>query len=427
MSTDLVVPEGYKQTEVGVIPEDWDVGHLDEFWSVTDCKHITAKFVSSGYPVASIQEVQSKYVNLTHAKQTTYDFYKVLSDGRRKLESGDLILSRNATVGEVAQVMDWHPTFAMGQDVCLLRRKSPAYSPDYLQGLFEFASIKKQLDDCMVGTTFKRINVRQVKSLIIQMPPPKEQATIASALSDVDALITSLEMLIAKKRAIKIAAMQQLLTGKKRLPPFDQGHVGYKQTELGEVPEDWDISTLGNFCDLVNGRGFKPYEWSEHGLPIIRIQNLNGSDNFNFYDGHYDPKIFVQSGQLLFAWSGSRGTSFGPHTWYGQDALLNYHTWKVVINEAKVDSDYFYHALKVLTKSIEDSAHGASALVHTQKGEMEKFSISLPKDKEEQAAIAEVLTDMDKEIQFLEQRLSKTHQLKQGMMQELLTGKTRLI
>ncbi|NTU42966.1 MAG: hypothetical protein HGA78_07920 [Nitrospirales bacterium] len=211
------VPKGYKQTEVGVIPEDWEVGNLNQFWTVTDCKHVTAQFVDNGFPIASIKEVQSRFVDLTNAKQTTQKFYNLLSEGGRKPMTGDLILSRNATVGEVAQVAEWHPSFAMGQDVCLLRRKLPEFSTNYLQSVFRSAIIANQLSDLMVGSTFKRVNVQQIKSFTVPMPPPREQKAIAEALSDADALIESLEQLIAKKRQIKQGAMQELLTGRIRL------------------------------------------------------------------------------------------------------------------------------------------------------------------------------------------------------------------
>jgi type I restriction enzyme, S subunit len=201
---------------------------------------------------------------------------------------------------------------------------------------------------------------------------------------------------------------------------------GYKQTEVGVIPEDWNTPRFGEICTLINGRGFKPYEWSKEGLPIIRIQNLNGSDEFNHYQGYYDPKIFVQNGQLLFAWSGSRGTSFGPHIWSGGDALLNYHTWKLVVKEEGVDSGYFFHILKQLTKQIEDSAHGASALVHTQKGEMENFFVPLPSSKREQTAIANALSDVDALISELEKLIAKKQAIKTATMQQLLTGRTRL-
>lgn len=210
---------------------------------------------------------------------------------------------------------------------------------------------------------------------------------------------------------------------------FTEGHEipeGYKKTEVGVIPNDWETPKFGEICTLINGRGFKPYEWSKKGLPIIRIQNLNGSDDFNYYEGAYDPKIFIENGQLLFAWSGSRGTSFGPHIWKGQNALLNYHTWKLNINHSKVDDKYFYHILKSLTKIIEDSAHGASALVHTQKGEMEQFDIPMPPSRIEQEKIATALSDTDALISELEKLIEKKQAIKIATMQQLLTGKTRL-
>jgi len=208
----------------------------------------------------------------------------------------------------------------------------------------------------------------------------------------------------------------------------NQKHIpeGYKQTEVGVIPEDWEAYILGSVCTLVNGRGFKPFEWRDRGLPIIRIQNLNGSNEFNYFSGDYDPKIFVEHNQLLFAWSGSRGTSFGPHVWKGRDALLNYHTWKMVVDESKIKRDFFFHALKVLTTKIEDSAHGASALVHTQKGEMEKFCFPIPSKKEEQTAIANALSDVDGLIGSLEKLIAKKRAIKTAAMQQLLTGKKRL-
>ena len=201
---------------------------------------------------------------------------------------------------------------------------------------------------------------------------------------------------------------------------------GYKQTEVGLVPEEWDVANVGDVCTLINGRGFKPYEWKTSGLPIIRIQNLNGSEDFNYYTGSYNPKILVETGQLLFAWSGSRGTSFGPHVWYGGRALLNYHTWKVVVKESKATQEFLLHALRHLTSYIEDRAHGASALVHTQKWEMEKFPILIPSSLPEQRAIAEALSDMDALIGALDQLIAKKRDLKQATMQQLLTGQTCL-
>jgi len=195
---------------------------------------------------------------------------------------------------------------------------------------------------------------------------------------------------------------------------------------LDHLPSGWFGPPIRNVAQLINGRGFKPYEWETDGLPIIRIQNLNGSPEFNYYSGSYNPKIEVENGDLLFAWSGSRGTSFGPHFWNGPRGVLNYHTWKVKVDERAISPDFFYHALRFLTRIIEDRAHGASALVHVQKWEMEKFGFPCPKDRAEQHAIAAALSDADGVVAGLERVIAKKRLIKQGAMQDLLTARRRL-
>lgn len=152
---------GLKSGGTGVakeeFPRGWQLSSLNDFWSVTDCKHVTAEFLKEGIPVASIGEVQSRFVNLRNAKLTSEYFYKLLTEGGRKPEAGDLIISRNATVGSIAQVPTNAPDFAMGQDVCLLRKRNMEYSTDYLQQIFSSSLIGSQFADAMVGSTFKRM------------------------------------------------------------------------------------------------------------------------------------------------------------------------------------------------------------------------------------------------------------------------------
>jgi type I restriction enzyme S subunit len=230
---------------------------LETFWTVTDCKHLTAEFVQTGFPVASIRETQARLVDLSEANHTTEAFYLKLTEGGRKPRPGDLIFSRNATVGEVAQVTAHHPPFAMGQDVCLLRKRSDAQSTDFLQCFLKSKITARQIDEFMVGSTFKRVNVQQIKALNLLMPPPSEQRAIAVALGDVDALIAALDAVIAKKRDIKQAAMQQLLTGKTRLLGFDGAseplRQGYKQTEIGIIPIDWDVARIVDVASITTG------------------------------------------------------------------------------------------------------------------------------------------------------------------------------
>ena len=169
---------------LGDVPEHWEFGNLKRYWGVTDCKHITAEFLDEGIPLASIREVQSRWVELEYAKRTTEHFYELLIEGGRQPLPGDLIFSRNATVGEVAQVPEEHPRFAMGQDVVLLRKLSPEYSSDFLQHVIRSPIIIHQLAHMMIGSTFKRINVEEIRSFVIPSPPGDEQKEIADYLED---------------------------------------------------------------------------------------------------------------------------------------------------------------------------------------------------------------------------------------------------
>lgn len=203
---------------LGQVPAHWEVGPLKRYWAVTDCKHITAIFVENGFPLASIREVQNKYVLLDEAKKTTDGYYAQLIEGGREPKPGDLIFSRNATVGEVAQVADWHPPFAMGQDVCLLRRADERASPDFLQHIIGSDVVKEQLALAMVGATFKRVNVEEIRNLIIPWPDPAEQVRITNFLGDAmgasDQLIKDAEIAISLLQERRSALISAAVTGK---------------------------------------------------------------------------------------------------------------------------------------------------------------------------------------------------------------------
>jgi len=168
---------------LGEVPAHWVVGALKFGWDIIDCKHLTAPFVDDGTPLASIREVQSRVVDLSEAKKTTREYYLQLIEGGRKPRPGDIIYSRNATVGEAALVVDG-PDFAMGQDVVLMRPRSQ--DSDYFLYQLESKSIGSQLDLLMVGATFKRINVGNIKNLTVAFPPLEEQRKISRHLSEVE-------------------------------------------------------------------------------------------------------------------------------------------------------------------------------------------------------------------------------------------------
>lgn len=160
-------------------------------------------------------------------------------------------------------------------------------------------------------------------------------------------------------------------------------------------------SSIGELCDFVNGNGFRPPDWKQSGLPIIRIQNLNGSKSFNYFDGEPKQKWIVEPGDLLFAWAGVRGVSFGPTIWPGPRGVLNQHIFRVVPKKG-VDKYWLYLALQVATVRIEANAHGfKSSLVHVQKDDITEQAIELP-PLPEQHKIAEILRTWDEAIEKLE-------------------------
>jgi len=148
---------------------------------------------------------------------------------------------------------------------------------------------------------------------------------------------------------------------------------------MSKLPITWVEAEIGDLCDLINGRAFKPSDWTDDGLPIVRIQNLNNPNKaFNRYDGEVRDKFLIESGDLLFAWSGTPGTSFGAHVWKGERAVLNQHIFNVKFNRKNLDRDFFKHAINQKLNELIDKAHGGVGLRHVTKGKFEETKISIP-------------------------------------------------
>ena len=187
---------------------------------------------------------------------------------------------------------------------------------------------------------------------------------------------------------------------------------------LGDVPVHWEAKPLKHLTDFINGAPFKPEDWSQDGVPIIRIENLNGGDNFNGYEGSVRERYHVSKGDLLFGWSGNRGTSFGPFLWPREGLhYLNQHIFRLA--HFSCDRSWFYWALKAVTKTIEDEAHGIIGMVHVTKGKLGAVQIPfLP--LAEQRSIAAFL---DRETGRINLLVSK----KQNLIERLKEKRTALI
>src|SRR3989338_705493 len=152
----------------------------------------------------------------------------------------------------------------------------------------------------------------------------------------------------------------------------------YKQTEVISNKR-WPMKELGSLFEMINGRAFKKEEWKTNGTPIIRIANLNDNNaEFNYLEGNCDDKIIVKNGDLLFSWSGTRGTSFGPHIWNRGKGVLNQHIYKFQPLQGDIDIAFAYLVIKIIVPEIEAQAHGAGGLVHITKEKLKHFRIPVP-------------------------------------------------
>ncbi|MEW8662786.1 MAG: restriction endonuclease subunit S [Candidatus Thiodiazotropha sp.] len=193
-----------------------------------------------------------------------------------------------------------------------------------------------------------------------------------------------------------------------------------------DLPKGWQLVELEKICTVDNGRGFKKTEWKSEGLPIIRIQNLKDDEaDFNYFAGELDDKHKVKAGDLLFAWSGTPGTSFGAHIWHGSDAALNQHIFNVRFDKEKVDPKYFYFALNQNVARYVAQAQGGVGLAHITKGKFMASKIplmSVEQQKRIVAKIEELFSHIDAGIEALKKAKQLLKQYRQSVLKAAVTG-----
>lgn len=413
------VPEGYKQTEVGVIPVDWDVVIFDEcfdIWSGYGFKK--SEYTNYGVKLLRIDNVsygKIQWDSIAFLPIKYTETYKSLL-----IKEGDFLLALNRPITndklKFAIAKNSDTPSILYQRVGKIIRLSEIYDKDCaFHILYKF--IKQFVEESAVGTDQPFISTTNLKKCKLPLPPKEEQKAIAQTLSDLDALIAALDKLIAKKRYIKTGTMQQLLTGKTRLPGFGEGK-GYKKTEVGVIPEDWNLRRLGEVAKITMGQSpsSKYYNYKNIGIPLIQgnADIVNRYAVIRAYTSVITKKC--NPGDIIMSVRAPVGhiskTSFEACIGRGVCSI-------------SYENDFLYHLLVCLESQWFKLSKG-STFDSINSDEIKSLSIAIPVNKEEQKAIAQVLSDIDTEITALEKRRAKTQAIKQGMMQELLTGRTRL-
>ncbi|KAF5414969.1 MAG: Type-1 restriction enzyme MjaXIP specificity protein [Candidatus Methanogaster sp.] len=403
----MEVKPGYKQTEVGVIPEDWDIKKIgDKIDLLTGFPFPSNNYTSSGIKLlrgSNIKRGKTDWADdiTQYWKKVTFDLQQYV------LNEGDIVIAMDGSlVGRSFAILSKNDLPALLlQRVARIRSKK--IDIGYLKEWICGDKFTKYCDSVKTVTAIPHISPGDIWSFAIPLPPTlAEQTAIATALSDADALIQSLERLIAKKREIKQGAMQELLTGKKRLPGFEKKK-GYKQTEVGVIPEDWEVKELGGEIELLYGKGLSVNIRIVGTIPIFGSNGIVGFHNESLANG---PGIIVgRKGSV-------GGVAFSKKDFWPID------TTYYVNLKSKGDISFWYYFLKSLKLN---NLNSHSAVPGLNRDQVYQIIEKIPPSPE-QSAIASVLSDMDAEIAALDSKLTKARQIKQGMMQELLTGRIRL-
>ncbi|MCU9922963.1 restriction endonuclease subunit S [Aeromonas caviae] len=423
MAAKQIIPAGYKLSEAGIIPEDWEALPLGGICKVQGgFAFKSERFKKTGVPILRISNIQSGYLDVNEVV-----YYSVGEKIPKQFEVNDgdaLIAMSGATTGKVG-IYNENGVAYLNQRVGKFVLHGNA-DIRYIQHVVGSDLYKIALNNMLEQGAQPNISSSQLERIVIRKPTIEiEQKIIADVLSDTDKLIACLAQLIAKKQAIKTATMQQLLTGRTRLPPFskrsDGTPKGYKQSELGQIPEDWEVVSLGDASQFINGRAYALHEWESSGVPVIRLQNLTGRGDEYYYSNLQLPeRQYCDFGDLLFMWS----ATFGPVIWKGSKAIYHYHIWKIECKGGN-NKTFLFYLLGDMTERLKNNSSSGGTMLHLTKEKMESTKTISP-SVEEQTAIGNVLSDMDSELNTLEQKLAKARDLKQGMMQQLLTGRIRL-
>ena len=426
----------FKQTEVGMIPSDWEVKFLSEIGSFSKGSGISRSESNSGnLPAIRYGEIYTKHND--YIKAFYSHISKEVANKSTRIYRGDVLFSASGEtkedIGKTVAFLESIEAYA-GGDIIIMSPKCPVNSM-FLGYILNFPAIAKQKAMKAQGDAVVHITTDSLRKLQVCIPKTtKEQQRIANALSDVDSLIANLEKLIAKKKNIKQGAMQQLLNGKKRLPGFAPAKPTYKQTELGMIPTDWEVKNLADLGYFFSGSGF-PLKYQGHvdgKYPFYKVSDFNNVGNdfsMNIANNYVSEQIARKLGCKIIPKNAILFAKIG--------AAIMLERKKICTRACCADNNMmaficydfcdaaFMNAVLAMIKFADYSA--SSALPSLSSRTLGTIQIAVPHSKAEQTAIANVLSDMDTEISALETKLAKYRTLKTGMMQQLLTGKIRLI
>jgi type I restriction enzyme S subunit len=412
--------KGHKDSPLGKIPTSWEVVKLENICIPKEGMRRgpfggaikKEYFVDEGYQV--YEQRNAIYDDFESARyfinKEKYEELKAF-----KVQSNDFIISCSGTIGKIAKVPENIKEGVINQALLRLRLDRNVIVDDFFLQQFRFEPFQNKITDSTQGGAMKNlVGMADFRKTLLTLPPLPEQQKIAEILSTVDAKIEVIDQQITETQALKKGLMQCLLTK-------GIGHTEFKDSPLGKIPKSWEVVKQSEVATFFNGRAYKLTEWEKEGIPVIRLQNLTGTGKTYYYSNLKLPDHqYCHNGDLLYMWS----ATFGPVKWFGDKAIYHYHIWKIEHDLNRLDSGFHYYLLDGVTARMKNESHG-STMLHVTKGGMEKLLIKLPSLKEQQK-IADILSSVDEKLEVLLEKKVNYQELKQGLMQQLLTGKIRV-
>lgn len=403
------IPKGYKKTEIGVIPEDWEIANFEKIGPVCSCKRILKNQTSSFgdipfYKIGTFGKEADAFIS----KKLYQEFKQKYSFPKK----GSILISASGTIGRTI-IYDGHPAYFQDSNIIWIKNNE-----NKVKNLFLFYYYKI-IEWTTEDTTISRLYNDNLKKILIYFPKSKqEQRLIATALSETDELIQKLDELISKKKNIKKGAMQELLTGKKRLPGFS-----------GE----WEEKALSEIVDFMKGTGLSKTKVSIDGKnecllygELFTTYNEVIKDivsKTNYTEGtlsKYRDILMPGSTTTIGIDLAIASAILKDNIYIGGD--VNILRRKDNSIDSKFLANYITHVKKYEIAKITQG----TTIIHLYGGNLKNIRINIPPTKQEQSAIASILSDMDFEIEKLEEIRDKYQMIKKGMMQQLLTGRIRL-
>ncbi|WP_159086056.1 restriction endonuclease subunit S [Flavobacterium faecale] len=412
-----MVKTGYKQTEIGLIPEDWEAVMVRDVVTINGrigFRGYTIKdIVKEGYGAISLSPSNIKDGKINYKNCTYISWFKYEESPEIKIQNGDVILVKTgSTFGKSALVKNLVEKATLNPQVVVF--KSMKINNQLFSYLVYANDFQNQIISAVVGGAIPTLSQEQIYNFQIPLPPLPEQQAIAEALSDADAWIESLEQLIAKKRLLKQGAMQELLSPKK----------------------DWEVRKLGDIIlsNQLGGNYANSDSYNEY--PLIKMGNIQRGSislkKIEYISGTIpSKKDLLHFNDFLFNTRNTIDLVGKVSIWRNElpKAYFNSNLMRITFKPEFISSNVFMNAVfnsKYQIQKLKDIATGTTSVAAIYTRDLLGLEIYIP-NKKEQTRIGTILSDMDLELEALMQQLEKARQIKQGMMQELLTGRIRLI